>query len=284
MSLKYSIPSYAKINLFLHITGKRKDNYHDLQTIFQLVNLKDTLQFTVRDDNKILLSSNQYICNQEDNIVYKAAMLIRQYAYQPSGLNIHIDKNIPQGSGLGGGSSNCASTLLMLNRLWQCNLTKIQLIKLGAKLGADVPIFIYGKTAWAEGIGDILYPYEYDDQCVLLIFPKININTKSLFKDPKLKINHVKIKPENFKIEETHNAFENIVRNQYSTINNIFKNTCKTVTTRLTGTGSCVYCLSKNEKKLKNITKKIDKELDTIVTKTVKFCPVDQMIEQITDE
>ena len=279
MSLTYSIPSYAKINLFLHITGTRSDNYHNLQTIFQFVDLYDTLTFTQRVDNKIQITSNIHICSTEENIVHKAVKALQPFATKACGIDIYIKKKIPMGAGLGGGSSNCAATLIFLNQLWHCNLTHQTLISIGASLGADVPIFIQGRTSWAEGTGALLSPFDYPEKFVLLIFPRIHINTKNIFQHNDLKRNHIKIKPDQFDFDNSENVFEKIVRKSHPTIEKIFNSIPKKAKARLTGTGSCIYCLSKNRSSLYNIAKKLNKELDTMVIKTVNFCPVDQMIK-----
>ena len=284
MSLTYNIPAYAKINLFLHITSVRSDNYHNLQTIFQFVDLHDTLNFTKRTDDKIKITSNINICPTTDNIVYKAAKILKNLATRPCGIDIYIEKNIPMGAGLGGGSSNCASTLIFLNKLWNCNLTQKTLISMGANLGADVPIFIKGRTSWAEGTGALLSPFDYQEQFILLIFPKIHINTKNIFQHTNLKRNYIKIKPYQFNFDNSENVFEKIVRKSYPSIEKIFNSIPHEAKARLTGTGSCIYCLSKNKSSLYDIVKKLNKELDTKVIKTVNFCPVDQMIKQKTDE
>ena len=147
------VPSPAKLNLFLHITGRRENGYHELQSIFQLIDLFDWLEFTQTNDPAIHIDGLSDV-DQEQNLIYKAIQILKPYAQNISGLNIRIEKNIPMGAGLGGGSSNAATTLIVVNQLWQCGLSIEQLAKLGVKLGADVPIFVYGRNAWAEGIGE----------------------------------------------------------------------------------------------------------------------------------
>ncbi len=149
------VPSPAKLNLFLHITGRRENGYHELQTIFQLIDLYDWMSFEPCVSETIQIEGLADV-QLEQNLIYRAAQLLRPHAKKPCGLKIHIEKNIPMGAGLGGGSSNAATTLIVLNQLWQCDLNEQQLADYGVQLGADVPIFVFGRNAWAEGIGEHL--------------------------------------------------------------------------------------------------------------------------------
>ena len=166
--------SPAKLNLFLYITGKRADNYHNLQTLFQFVDLCDELQFSRRQDNRITLATPIKDIDDNNNLVIKASKLLLEYAHtqhltlpEQYGITIHINKKLPIGGGLGGGSSNAATTLVALNELWQLHLSVNQLMTLGKSLGADVPIFIYGHSAFAQGIGDLLKSVEIDRKSVV---------------------------------------------------------------------------------------------------------------------
>ncbi len=203
--------SPAKLNLFLHITGKRADGYHNLQTVFRLLDWGDYLHFSVSDDAAIStidseLSANQ-LCHQllvldgaeaittniEDNLIFSAARALLASAIQSNTLpeqlakvHIALDKHLPMGAGLGGGSSNAATTMLVLNEIWQLNLTCDELIKIGATVGADVPIFIFGQDAVAMGIGEELTTIELPDQQYLVLTPNAHVNTAKLFAHPKL--------------------------------------------------------------------------------------------------
>lgn len=204
--------SPAKINLFLHITGKRADGYHNLQTVFRLLNWGDYLHFLVNDDAIISTidssSDANTLCHQllvlagaesitadiEDNLIFKAARALLAFAIQSDALpkqlaqvTITLDKHLPMGAGLGGGSSNAATTMLVLNEIWQLNLTCDELIKIGAKVGADVPIFIFGQDAIAIGIGEELTAIDLPDQQYLLLTPNAHVNTATLFAHTKLK-------------------------------------------------------------------------------------------------
>ncbi|GAA0807693.1 4-(cytidine 5'-diphospho)-2-C-methyl-D-erythritol kinase [Psychrobacter piscatorii] len=203
--------SPAKINLFLHITGKRADGYHNLQTVFRLLDWGDYLHFLVTDDAVIQMADSKpdanTLCHQllvlagaeaitadiEDNLIFKAARALLAFAIQSETLprqlaqvTVKLDKRLPMGAGLGGGSSNAATTMLVLNELWQLNFTRDALIKIGAKVGADVPIFIFGQDAIATGIGEELTAINLPDQQYLVLTPEAHVNTAKLFAHPKL--------------------------------------------------------------------------------------------------
>ncbi len=192
--------SFAKLNLFLHIVGKRADGYHNLQTVFRLIDFYDTLIFkntkqSIENNCPIILRNSCHVTdNDEKNLIVKASRALLAYVQQNQlkdiqllpQIEVELQKNIPMGAGLGGGSSNCATTLVMLNQLWQLNLTNEILQKIGASLGADVPIFIYHQDAIAEGIGEILTPIDLPPQQYLLLTPQAHISTAELFSHPKL--------------------------------------------------------------------------------------------------
>ena len=151
-----TLPAPPKINLFLHITGRRDDGYHNLQTLFQLLDGGDNLTFTLTENNKISLSTQIEGVAESDNLIVRAASLLQKKSNCTRGCIIDLDKKLPMGAGLGGGSSNAATTLLALNKLWNCDLSIDELAKIGTKLGADVPVFVEGNSAFAEGIGEQL--------------------------------------------------------------------------------------------------------------------------------
>ncbi|WP_440617166.1 4-(cytidine 5'-diphospho)-2-C-methyl-D-erythritol kinase [Cysteiniphilum sp. 6C5] len=269
--------SYAKINLFLHITGKRDDGYHNLQTWFQFVDLKDFLHFSLREDGHIKLSANVSIGKDQDNLIYKAALALKPFAKANTGINIHLDKNIPMGAGLGGGSSNAATTLIALNKLWQCQLSDGQLHKIGLSLGADVPIFLFQKAAWAEGIGEILTPKPYIEQYALIIKPQFHASTAVLFNHPKL--NKSKVILDNAKTINPllhENVFFEVINTLYPEVINELQNLPQANDLRLTGTGACFYLLSTDYHQLLQNQKKLEKDVDSWIVKTLNFAPVEQ--------
>lgn len=156
MNKQITISAPAKLNLFLHITGQREDGYHLLQTIFQFLDYADTISLTLREDSHIYRVSDLLGVPEEDDLVVKAAKLLQTYCDSQLGVDISVDKVLPMGGGLGGGSSNAASVLVALNHLWECGLSQEELMQLGVQLGADVPVFIFAQSAWAEGVGERL--------------------------------------------------------------------------------------------------------------------------------
>ncbi|SDJ85270.1 4-diphosphocytidyl-2-C-methyl-D-erythritol kinase [Microbulbifer yueqingensis] len=185
-----TLPAPAKLNLLLRILGRRPDGYHELQTLFQLLDFGDELRFAPRDDSMIAVEVDGAPGHDQiplqDNLVYRAAMILRNECGCSRGANIHLRKRLPMGGGIGGGSSDAATTLLGLNRLWRCNLSIDRLAELGRKLGADVPVFVRGHTAWAEGIGEALVPVDTEKRHYLVVVPGCSVSTAAVFQHPRL--------------------------------------------------------------------------------------------------
>ena len=236
------VPSPAKLNLFLHITGRRENGYHELQSIFQLIDLSDWLEFKQTDGTNISIDGLSNV-ELEQNLIYKATQILKPYAKQPTGLKISIEKNIPMGAGLGGGSSNAATTLIVVNQIWQCGLNKTQLAELAVQLGADVPIFVHGKNAWAEGIGEHLTFIDLDQKQYIVLKPDCFISTQLLFSQKTLTRNTkptkfcaYQIKPSDFR-----NDFEPLARSLYPEVDEAMQYLDQFGIAKLTGTGACVF-------------------------------------------
>ncbi len=236
------VPSPAKLNLFLHITGRREDGYHELQSIFQLIDLYDWLEFEVNDSADIHIQGLNSV-DLEQNLIYKATQILKPYAKQATGLNIAIEKHIPMGAGLGGGSSNAATTLIVVNQLWQCSLEIDQLAELGLQLGADVPIFVHGRNAWAEGIGERLTFIDLAPKQYIVLKPDCFISTQLLFSQKTLTRNSkptkfcgYQIKPSDFG-----NNFEPVARSLYPEVDEAMRYLDQFGQAKLTGTGACVF-------------------------------------------
>lgn len=179
-------PAPAKLNLLLHITGQRTDGYHELQTVFQFLNYGDELRFQPRSDAKIQRVQNIEGIPADEDLVVKAARAMQQACARQQGVDIYLDKKLPMGAGLGGGSSDAATTLHALNRIWACGLSNDELAEIGVKLGADVPVFVHGFSAFAEGIGEQLTPLELEQPWYLVITPDIHVSTAAIFGDLEL--------------------------------------------------------------------------------------------------
>lgn len=248
------VPSPAKLNLFLHITGRRENGYHELQSIFQLIDLFDWLEFTQTNDPAIHIDGLSDV-DQEQNLIYKAIQILKPYAQNISGLNIRIEKNIPMGAGLGGGSSNAATTLIVVNQLWHCGLNTEQLAELGVKLGADVPIFVHGRNAWAEGIGEHLTFIDLDQKQYIVLKPDCFISTQLLFSQKTLtrdtkptKFCAYQLKPSDFR-----NDFEPLARSLYPEVDEAMQYLDQFGKAKLTGTGACVFVEITEQMKIDDI-------------------------------
>ncbi|MBP7217833.1 MAG: 4-(cytidine 5'-diphospho)-2-C-methyl-D-erythritol kinase [Acinetobacter sp.] len=236
------VPSPAKINLFLHITGRRENGYHELQTIFQLIDLYDWMSFEITQDDSIKIEGLAAV-QLEQNLIYRAAQLLRPHAKQPCGLNIHIEKNIPMGAGLGGGSSNAATTLIVLNQLWQCDLTEQQLAAYALQLGADVPIFVFGRNAWAEGIGEKLSFIDLTQKQFIVLKPDCFISTQQLFLQKSLTRDSKITTFCAYQLEPSlfGNNFEPVARQLYPEVEEAMHYLDQFGQAKLTGTGACVF-------------------------------------------
>lgn len=239
--IPFKLPSPAKLNLFLHITSQRIDGYHELQSIFQLIDLCDWLEFDTSFDD---IQVNQVAeIDQTDNIIFKAAQLLKQYTGYTGGCHIRLDKQIPMGAGLGGGSSNAATTLLALNHLWKTGLNLKQLADLGLQLGADVPIFIWGRNAWAEGVGEQLTSIELPQIDYIVLKPDCFISTKKLFSQEALTRNTTKTTFAAYQQDPTQfgNNFEAIAAQLYPPVAEALTYLNQYGHAHLTGTGACVF-------------------------------------------
>jgi 4-diphosphocytidyl-2-C-methyl-D-erythritol kinase len=240
-------PSPAKLNLFLYITGRRADGYHQLQTLFQFLDYGDTLTIVPRQDDQIRLLTPVEGVPDEQNLIVRAARLLQQHctahaiATLPRGADISIDKRLPMGGGLGGGSSNAATVLVALNELWQCGLSDDQLAVLGLTLGADVPVFVRGHAAFAEGIGEQLQPANPAEKWYLVAHPGVSIPTPVIFADAELK-RDTPVRPLNALLQAPYaNDCEPIARKRFREVEQLLSWLLQYAPSRLTGTGACVF-------------------------------------------
>ncbi len=242
-------PAPAKLNLFLHITGRRDDGYHDLQTVFQLIDLADELQIEVRPDGVIRRQKGPDGVPAEADLVVRAARALQVATKTRLGANLRVTKRIPMGGGLGGGSSDAATTLVALNIMWECGLNENDLAAIGVKLGADVPVFVRGRSAWAEGRGERLTPVELPESWFALVHPQVHVPTAALFQAPELTRNSPPITMGGFSTSGGRNDFEPVVRERYPEVARALDWLGHFAPARLTGTGSCIFapCASLDE-------------------------------------
>ena len=248
------VPSPAKLNLFLHIVGRRDNGYHELQSIFQLIDLYDWISFEAIEENQIQIEGLAEV-KLVQNLIYRAAQYLRPHAKTPCGLKISVEKNIPMGAGLGGGSSNAATTLIVLNQLWQCGLNDEQLAAYGVQLGADVPIFIFGQNAWAEGVGEHLSFIDLAQKQFIVLKPDCFISTQLLFSQKTLTRD---TKPTTFCAYQLEpslfgNNFEPLARQLYPEVEEAMQYLDQFGQAKLTGTGACVFTEVIQEMNVKQI-------------------------------
>lgn len=234
-------PAPAKLNLFLHVTGKRDDGFHDLQTVFQLIDLCDSIGIRVRQDGRIERTHGPANVAEEQDLTVRAARALQAKTGSPLGAALRVAKRIPMGGGLGGGSSDAATTLLALNHLWNCGLTAPQLAELGLALGSDVPVFVHGSSAWAEGRGEKLQPIELPERWFAIVHPGVAVPTAQVFQAPELTRNSAPITMRAFFQSGGRNDCEGPVRTRFPEVAAALEWLGQHAPPRLTGTGSCVF-------------------------------------------
>jgi 4-diphosphocytidyl-2-C-methyl-D-erythritol kinase len=271
--------SPAKINLFLHITSKRDDGYHNLQTIFQLLDFYDEIDFSLRNDGKINRTSGNEDILISDDLMIKSAKKLKQNSETNIGVDIKIIKKIPTGGGLGGGSSNAATTLVALNKLWNLKLTNTELISIGKDIGADVPIFIEGRSSWAEGIGEILTPLNLPEYYYLVVSINKQISTREIFSHKALTMSPLQRKITDFSlVSNPHNDcldaaidLESEIKDALMYLNSTRKHVDEA---RMTGSGSCVFVAFEHESDALIANKELPSKWVGFVAKAIDKSPL----------
>ncbi len=312
MDTSLSLISPAKLNLFLHINGRRGPNqtfagYHELQSVFQILDRGDMLHFTLEPEPGIRISPSFGEIPLKDNLIYKAADLLKKESKLSDslpGVHIRVEKNLPMGGGLGGGSSNAASTLLALNYLWKIDLDEDSLAAIGANLGADVPIFVRGQSAWAEGIGEIITPISLSESWYVILVPECHINTGEIFSHerltrgtPKKKIapalegqdnkQHTVVKiadldqsDSNFLSDEYRNDCEALVAHLHPEIRSAINWLSQFAPSRLTGTGACCFARFDSEKEAQQVLNEAQSKFKGFIAKGVNLSPAIQRLNE----
>lgn len=265
--------SPAKLNLFLKITGRRADGYHTLQTLFQLLDYGDELRFQATDNPDITLSPSLAGVADADNLILRAARLLQDASGCGRGARIELDKRLPLGGGIGGGSSNAATTLLALNQLWRTGFSLRQLAKLGLSLGADVPVFVYGRTAWAEGIGEQLQAVDLEQHWFVVIHPGCSVSTREIFSHQQLTRNSPPIKIAAFLRQGAGNDCENVVKSLYPEVKNALEWLNQFAPAQLTGTGSCLFARFADEASAQDVFSKRPASYSGFVARGVNHSP-----------
>jgi len=267
-------PAPAKLNLFLHVTGRRADGYHELQTLFQLVDLADTIAIRVREDGAIERPEGPVDVPAESDLAVRAARALKTASGTPLGATLRVLKRIPQGGGLGGGSSDAATTLLALNELWGCGLARDDLAVLGFPLGADVPVFIKGLSAWGEGIGERLTPVELPERWYVIIHPGCAVSTGSVFQSPELTRNSPVITIRGFFESGGRNDCEPVVRRLSPEVGEALDWLGRFAPARLTGTGSCVFAAYESAIEAERLAARVPDRWKSAVARGLNASPV----------
>lgn len=271
-------PAPAKLNLFLHITGRRADGYHTLQTVFQFLDYGDELEFTVTDDGRIARLTPLPGVPEDRDLTVCAARLLQETAGIRRGARIRLTKRIPAGGGLGGGSSDAATTLLALNESWGANLSRAELATLGLKLGADVPVFVRGQAAWAEGIGEILTPLEPEQAWYLVVVPPVHVSTAQVFATLEL----TRYSPP-LTIRDFHegrglrNDLEPVVRSRYPEVDRAMRWLSEFGEPRMSGSGGCVFLKVTDADRGRQILERIPKPFSGFVARGMNRHPLYMM-------
>jgi 4-diphosphocytidyl-2-C-methyl-D-erythritol kinase len=259
------LPAPAKLNLMLHILGRRADGYHELQTLFQFLDFGDELGFALRQDGVIQLHTPIDGVPHDSNLIVRAACLLQQHANCALGADIWLDKRLPMGGGIGGGSSDAATTLLGLNHLWQLHYSEDQLAELGLSLGADVPVFVRGHAAFAEGVGEKLQPVTLSEPWFLVAIPQVLVSTAEIFSDPELTRDTPPIKVRSLLEGGGRNDCQPVVTKRYQEVRNALILLNKFVPTRLTGTGACVFGSFPNQDDADKVARQLPATLPSFI-------------------
>ena len=274
-------PSPAKLNLFLYITGRRDNGYHELQTLFQFVDFGDDISISVHDrSNQVTISPEIPGVATQDNLIWKAATALQQYSNTQFGADIELKKVLPMGGGIGGGSSNAATVLVALNFLWQLNLSDDELAEIGLKLGADVPVFVRGFAAFAEGVGEQLCPAHPEEKWYLVVKPQVSIATVDIFTHPNLTRNTPKRALTTLLEQEYGNDCEKIVRMLYPEVDKQLSWLLQYAPSRLTGTGSCVFAEFSSKKEAESVLEQLPDTASAFIAKGRNLSPLKEALAE----
>jgi 4-diphosphocytidyl-2-C-methyl-D-erythritol kinase len=246
-------PAPAKLNLFLHVVGRRADGYHLLQTAFRLIDCCDWLRYTPRDDREVKLAHPIAGVAESEELALRAARLLLAESGSGRGVEIDIEKNIPMGGGLGGGSSDAATTLLALNRLWRLGASRDELARLALRIGADVPFFLFGQSAFAEGIGERLSPLQLAPAWYVVLVPPISVSTQAIFAAPELTANTKTIKISSFSAGFGRNDLEPVVCRRHGEVAAHLAWLKQFGDARLSGSGACVFAEFEGEREARRV-------------------------------
>jgi len=272
-------PAPAKLNLFLHVIGRRADGYHELQTLFQLIDLCDTVAISVREDGQIERPVGPPGVPGETDLTVRAARALQSATGTRLGANLKVHKRIPLGGGLGGGSSDAATTLLGLNELWSCGLSVSELAALARPLGADVPVFVQGSSAWAEGVGERLTPVTLPARWYVIIHPGVAVSTQEVFQSPELTRNSPLITLHAFFESGGRNDCEPVVRSGSPQVAEALEWLARFAPAHLTGTGSCVFSACRSASEAERLAARVPDRWRSFVARGLNSSPVHELLK-----
>lgn len=275
------LPAPAKLNLMLHILGRRPDGYHELQTLFQFLDHGDELGFSLREDGEIHLRTEVPGVPHDSNLIVRAARSLQQASGIRLGADIWLDKRLPMGGGIGGGSSDAATTLLGLDHLWRTHLGEERLAELGLALGADVPVFVRGRAAFAEGVGERLQPVTLEEPWFLVAVPQVFVSTAEVFTDPELTRNSAPINLRSLLEGGSRNDCQPVVEKRYPEVRNALMWLNKFTSARLTGTGACVFGSFPNRDDADKVARQLPATLPSFVAKGSNVSMLHRRLESL---
>jgi 4-diphosphocytidyl-2-C-methyl-D-erythritol kinase len=279
MAETHSWPAPAKLNLLLKVVGRRADGYHLLQTVFQFLDVADELRFRLREDGSVRLLNPLPEVPEEQDLTVRAARLLQQEAGISAGVEIELQKRLPMGGGLGGGSSDAATVLVALNRLWGLGLEKAQLARLGLQLGADVPVFVHGQAAWAEGVGEEITPVELPEPWYLVVTPSCHVPTAEIFGDPDLTRDSARIKIADFLSGSRENDCLPVVARRYPPVAEAMDWLGQFAEPRLTGTGASVFAVFEQEQAARDTMERVPRDYAAFVARGLNRSPLLDRLE-----
>jgi 4-diphosphocytidyl-2-C-methyl-D-erythritol kinase len=279
-----TLPAPAKLNLMLHIVGRRADGYHELQTLFQFLDHGDELGFRLRADGEIRLHTELPGVDHDSNLIVRAARLLQRASGCSLGADITLLKRLPMGGGIGGGSSDAATTLLGLDHLWQLHLGEDRLAALGLTLGADIPVFVRGRAAFAEGVGERLQPVDLPEPWFLVIAPQVSVSTAEIFADPELTRNTPAITVRSLLAGGGHNDCQPVVEKRYPEVRNALSLLNKFVPASMTGTGACVFGSFPNEGEADKVRRQLPDTLPSFVARGRNVSMLHRCLEKLAQE
>jgi len=267
-------PAPAKLNLFLHVVGRRADGYHLLQTAFRFIDYGDELGFAVRDDGVVRRITELAGVSADADLCVRAARLLKDRAGCSLGADIELVKRLPMGGGLGGGSSDAATTLVVLNRLWETGLTRVQLQDLAVELGADVPVFVFGRSAFAEGVGERLAEIRLRPAWYLVLVPETAVSTAEIFSAPELTRNTIAITIAAFSVGQGRNDLEPVVCRRYPQVARHLEWLRRYGDARMTGSGACVFCGFETEAQAQRVLAELPADMRGFVARGLDRHPL----------